>query len=405
MSVEISVNTDVRVVDLTVTFDGNSVTLQPVITIGGGGGAVKSVTGNLIDNTDPLNPVANAASAISSDANNAAVLGSDSKVFVAENSPTNGGDFTGAISLNNLSGTYYNEYNLETQGSLTFSIVSGSAIFGSAYVMIYSDGITELCSEMNLKEIFDEQNGIPASRILPVGKYPFYFWRKPEGNAILASSKQILPITDIDLNTELGSKLLIWLKDSTDTANLIQDGTNASAWLDSKTGGSNNAVQATLSKQPTLNANGLLFDGVDDLMRITGLAIGNFEIFFILNQVSYGSNDRIIDFEGSARIMIQQSSTVSGFIRLFSFINSSLVQVSTNLSENFIVTAISNDANSSFMGSPIDIGGTTNIDEIILASRNDESLCGNIILKEIVVTELLTSMERTKVIERLTSIL
>lgn len=57
MSVDITVNTNVRVVDLSVTFDGNTVNLQPTLTIGGSsGGAVwGGITGTLSDQTDLQN--------------------------------------------------------------------------------------------------------------------------------------------------------------------------------------------------------------------------------------------------------------------------------------------------------------------------------------------------------------
>jgi hypothetical protein len=46
---------------------------------GGGGGGVESVTGNLVDNTDALNPIVDAA--VSADADNALSLGTDGLPF------------------------------------------------------------------------------------------------------------------------------------------------------------------------------------------------------------------------------------------------------------------------------------------------------------------------------------
>jgi hypothetical protein len=53
---------------------------------GGGGGSVVSVTGNLVNNTDPTNPVIDQV--ISADSNNTAQLGSDGLLFVPATSLT-----------------------------------------------------------------------------------------------------------------------------------------------------------------------------------------------------------------------------------------------------------------------------------------------------------------------------
>lgn len=69
----------------TLNFTGDGVTASLTspgvveVNVPGGSGGVESVTGNLVDNTDPLNPIVNAA--VSSDAGNDLTLGSDGLLY------------------------------------------------------------------------------------------------------------------------------------------------------------------------------------------------------------------------------------------------------------------------------------------------------------------------------------
>lgn len=83
-----------------VTITGNGTTDDPLVAIGGGGGGgVESVSGNLVDNTDPLNPIVNAA--VSSDSGNDLILGSDGLPFYQDTA----GSFVESVSGNLVDNT------------------------------------------------------------------------------------------------------------------------------------------------------------------------------------------------------------------------------------------------------------------------------------------------------------
>ena len=126
-----------------------------------------------------------------------------------------------------------------------------------------------------------------------------------------------------------------------------------------------------------------------------------------MNEVSFGDNDRLIDFEGSGHLMVQQKTdTAVDYIRMFSYLNSTTSTFDTStIGSKVIVQGVINNASSSFQENIMDIGGVASVDEIILANRDAESAGGNIALKEFVITDLLTTTERAKVIERLTTLI
>lgn len=210
-------------------------------------------------------------------------------------------------------------------------------------------------------------------------------------------------IAEADLVDELGADLLVWLKDSTDVENLTNDGTKASAWLDAS-GNNRNAVQATGTKQPLLDAKGLLFDGDDDGMTVT-ISLTAFEIYFVWAAVSATATDRLFDFAGSSRVIIKQVN--SNTINLYSYINSANVNDSGGyvLDTLSVTGVIVDNASSSINGNALDIGGVGNMTSFVLANRPEGTAGGNIILKEVVVTNLLDSSKRTAVINRLNSLL
>lgn len=99
-------------------------------------------------------------------------------------SPSDEGEFSGEVNLSNRAGSYYDEYDLSTDGQITFSLASSPQTFAYSYLVIDSDGATEFATKPNLDSIFNEQYNIPSDRILSSGKHALYMAKTPTGAAI-----------------------------------------------------------------------------------------------------------------------------------------------------------------------------------------------------------------------------
>lgn len=98
--------------------------------------------------------------------------------------PTDASTFTGEIDLTNRAGSYYDEYDLATDGQITFSLASSPLTFAYSYFVIDSDGVTEFATKPNLDAIFNEQYNVPSDRILSEGKHALYILKTPSGTAL-----------------------------------------------------------------------------------------------------------------------------------------------------------------------------------------------------------------------------
>lgn len=92
-------------------------------------------------------------------------------------------NFNGQLSLANKNGTTYNNYNL-SGGTISFTPPVSSTLFGFDYLILNSDGVTEIAIENNLNEVFNFQYGIPSDRILPIGLFEVFFLKTPTGISI-----------------------------------------------------------------------------------------------------------------------------------------------------------------------------------------------------------------------------
>lgn len=215
----------------------------------------------------------------------------------------------------------------------------------------------------------------------------------------------IFVIDDNDLGDYLGADLLLWLKDSTDLTNLIQDGTNASEWADAS-GNNHKGVQLTPANQPLLDNDGLLFDGIDDIMTVT-IPLTNFELFFIVNQKTWSISDRLFEFVGAPKLQIFQSAQ-SPNIRLYSYSGATQTHsYESTLGIKQIITASLNGADFKLMDLPnYDIGVANNSTTSINIGNRAEKTAGvHAVFQEIIITNPLTAPQRAQVMARLESLL
>jgi hypothetical protein len=244
------------------------------------------------------------------------------------------------------------------------------------------------------------------------GVQQIYFEYQPWGVAVNIPTNTIVaatpdtPAEDVDLVAELGSKLYMWQKDGRDAANVTESAGTVSAWLDAS-GNTRSLTQGTVGRQPTRGADGLVFDGADDFLTITGISRGIFELHFLVREESSVATDRIIEFgsAGTGRYMVQQQT--SGGNNVYSYATSSSTFNTGNTAGFDVYSIVSNGAESSFKinGTNVDFDlGTMAINSIFLATRSTSSgtQCAEITMREMVITDLLTDTERAQVIARLT---
>ncbi len=81
-----------------------------------------------------------------------------------------------------------------------------------------------------------------------------------------------------------------------------------SLWGD-KSGNGNDLIQATETNRPTWNANGILFDGIDNFMKCVAFTLAQPEtIYIVFKQVTWTSGDRIFDGNAAQTGAIIQAS-------------------------------------------------------------------------------------------------
>ena len=89
--------------------------------------------------------------------------------------------------------------------------------------------------------------------------------------------------------------------------NITKDGSDlVSIWGD-KSGLDHHLLQATGTNQPIVNANGVLFDGIDNFMKCAAFTLVQPEmIYMVLKQVTWSVNDRIFDGENDLSMLLSQ---------------------------------------------------------------------------------------------------
>ena len=170
----------------------------------------------------------------------------------------------------------------------------------------------------------------------------------------------------------------------------ITEVTGVSVWGD-KSGNSNDLLQADTSKQPTLNVNGILFDGVDNFMKAVAFTLIQPEfIYIVFKQITWVLNDYIFDGNTGNRGSVFQNNESSklaahagslssrndnlsldtyGIIRVLYNGASSKLQVNNTI-------AITGDFGSN------DMGGFT------LGAGGTDAFFGNIEVKEVIIRKV-----------------
>ena len=140
--------------------------------------------------------------------------------------PIDGNTFTGSIDLTNGSGSYYDTYDLATDGQITFSIASSPVTFAYSYLIIDSDGTTEFATKPNLDAVFDEQYNIPANRILSDGLHRLYILKTPTGAALSIPVNQYDPdvvvptVTSATIEDAAKDELVVVFSEAVNIANV-----------------------------------------------------------------------------------------------------------------------------------------------------------------------------------------
>lgn len=204
---------------------------------------------------------------------------------------------------------------------------------------------------------------------------------------------------EIDLVKELGDKLLLYGKDSTDTDNIVVSGSEITQWTDAS-GNDRHLIKVTGKDGASINDEGALFDGVNDALRAT-IPLTDFEVYFIFSQVITSENDRIIDFGGE--FVVQQRPSTDFEYRVYSYVSAQLKTFQSD-GRPEIFKGIIDGANSIINDEAYDVGAI-DVSRITLAMDNALGNIANIIHREIVITSPLTTDERDKVLERLNNLL
>jgi len=210
---------------------------------------------------------------------------------------------------------------------------------------------------------------------------------------------------EIDLAAELGADLLRWYRDSRVSTNRIDDNTgtpSCNEWIDSSAN-SSNAVQSTKAEQPILTVSGIKFDGSDDSLRDT-LSLGACEIFLVHKfDTDSVANRLLIATQGSNNIWMRNSGNET-VLTLYSFGNGTFINGSGLSSTGFnVLQSIIDGANSEFNLTGGDFGPAMATTTFSLGSNDGSSVTSDYLV-EVVITELLSSSDRVKVIAHLNQV-
>lgn len=220
-----------------------------------------------------------------------------------------------------------------------------------------------------------------------------------------SEKSEVYTLEITDLNTELGSDLLAWFRDSSNNLNIVQGSGTVSEWINSVTS-SSSANQLTVLNQPTKGVEGILFGASKGLKYNFPVSLTTHEVFFVYKPLSNVDNARILDFTGTNSYMIQQRTSSGGVGRLYnktSLAEATFVQTLNALQiHHFII----NGANSSVDGGTVfNYGANPTISEMIIGNRTEMNGGSNVELKEIVITKILTEPKRTSVLNYLNTFL
>lgn len=118
-------------------------------------------------------------------------------------------------------------------------------------------------------------------------------------------------VSSMDAPDELLDGHTVAWYDYTAESTITKDGSNlVSNWAD-KLGSGHDLIQATGSKQPLLQATGILFNGVDDCMQTQTFTWNQpYTVYIVLQQVSWEADQRILDgFTANGIRLFQRTGT------------------------------------------------------------------------------------------------
>ena len=166
------------------------------------------------------------------------------------------------------------------------------------------------------------------------------------GVKALTYGGKVLTYPAISAVLEDGNTVAWYIADNLTT--ITKDGSNlVSRWND-YLGSGRDLIQATGTNQPLWSANGILFDGVDNIMITAnfGPYAQPYMIYMVLKQVTWGNNEYFYDLDKSGNDIITRSFGTTPAIQIYS---GTVLGNDVNLIVNVfgITRSLHNGANSS----------------------------------------------------------
>jgi len=183
--------------------------------------------------------------------------------------------------------------------------------------------------------------------------------------------------------------------------NITMNGSNlVSNWGD-KSGSGNDLVQATETNRPTWNSNGVLFDGVFDFMKTAPFTLVQPEfIYIVFKSVTWTDTDRIFDGNTpDSGELLQRTSTpnIKAYAGGFSSESSDLI-----LDTYGVVRVLFNGASSTLqVNNNAQITGnfgSGNMGGFTLGSLANNTLLGNIEVKEVIIRNVADTSQNEEII-------
>jgi len=181
---------------------------------------------------------------------------------------------------------------------------------------------------------------------------------------------------------------------------ITKDGSNlVSVWGDKSVDSAgdlnaHNLLQATGTNQPIVNANGVLFPGVDEFMKCASFTLAQPEqIYIVLNQKSFTNQDRICDGNTDNSGTVYQSNTELEAISTYALGGGTLPLNENNVLNTYqILRILFNGASSksiinetaTIIGNP----GSADMSGFTLGANGLSGEFGNIEVKEIIIRRI-----------------
>lgn len=201
-----------------------------------------------------------------------------------------------------------------------------------------------------------------------------------------------------NLSTLLGSDLKLWLPDCTKSSNIIKVGSKVSTWLD-KSGNGQDAVESIDARRPVTNVDGLFFNGSNILTSTLLAPLGVHQLFILYKHISLNNFSRVVEFNGTNRYNVSQQADPNTN-RVFSYMAGKSFIFSKVVGSFDVVSVIANNASSFIQGVSFDMGGITDTTDITIANSTSMTAGANVVVKEIAITNLLSTENNAIVMSR-----